>query len=99
MVIDLNHDKNFVRTSISFAPGVYRFDIINGDTLLLKANAPQKITALVGLDLNEEGSLNGPVRVQFNSSWTLNRDFGILAAYDDSDSDNMVVYAEIHIYI
>ena len=39
IVIDLNHDKNFVRASISFAPGVYRFDMINGDALLLKANA------------------------------------------------------------
>ena len=69
--------------------------MINGDALLLKANAPQKITALVGFDLNEEGSFNGPVRVQFKSSWTLYRDFGILGAYDDSD-DNIVVYAEIH---
>ena len=95
IVIDLNHDKNYIRSSISFAPGVYRFDLINGDTLLLKKNAPQKITALVGFDLNDEGSLEGPVQVQFNSSWTLNRDFGILGAFDGKDN-NIVTYAEIH---
>ena len=40
IVIDLNHDKNYIRSSISFAPGVYRFDLINGDTLLLKVVLP-----------------------------------------------------------
>ena len=50
---------------------------------------------MVGFDLNDEGSLDGPVRVQFNSSWTLNRDFGVLGAFDGKDN-NIVTYAEIH---
>ena len=33
--------------------------------------------------------------MQFNSSWTLNRDFGVLGAFDGKDN-NIVTYAEIH---